>query len=344
MPRSRTKHENIITGERIPKKFAFKVERALPTGKVHAHTYDARTLSNWWKTGKRTLPHLGNTPATPAEQARVAAILAAQRPGKMERFQGKPSTRTRSTPGNSSVNWSAPGKRTPTNLVHHPSVPINQLQAAKRATDSVLRKLYSRMQTPESEFHLDNVFIPGNRIMIEGNIHHYFERDYESELTNKIQTTHVHLAVNLDGVEIVFVKVDVRRPHGIGARFAYRDGSGTVQRMKVSDAILILEGNQKISTVKALQVMITRQVISTLRALDPTISFRRGQGYHRNRNLEDKDKVNIVHDGKRAILFTPYSDHFQTRLGYNSRHIQRVLEQFNSHRKRVPLKPGNRQY
>lgn len=325
-----------MTGERIPKRFAFKVERTLPSGKVHAHTYDARTLSNWWKMGKRTLPHLGDTAATPAEQARVAAILAAQRPGRMERFQGKQSTRTRSTPGNSSVNWSAPGPRTHSNLVHH-HTSVNQLQAAKRGTDSVLRKLYSRLKNPERKFHARED-VSGNRIKIDGYLEHEFERNSESEITNKIKTSKIDFSVDLDGIEVVFLRVYVRPKGNEGARFAYRDGSGTLHRMNVSDAILILEGDEKISTVKALHVMITRQIISTLRTLDPTISFRRGQGYG------NKDKVNIVHDGKRAILLTPYHHHYQTHHGYNSQHIQRVLEQLNSHRKRVPLRTGNRHY
>ena len=242
MPRSRTKHENIITGERIPKKFAFKAERALPTGKVHAHTYDARTLSNWWKTGQRTLPHLGNTPATPAEQKRVAAILAAQRPGKMERFLYKPSTRTRSNSGGSSVNWSAPGPRTPSNLVHHPSAPINQLQAAKRATDSMLRKLYSRIHIHAPFSINQNV---GNRIRINGVFDH--------------EGPEVYLEVSL---------IDSYGKLSTAVRL--------LVEVENSKAYLFLfKGEKGESTFKALHVMITRQIISTLRKLDPAMSFVR---------------------------------------------------------------------
>ena len=238
MPRSLTKHENIMTGERIPKKFAFKVERTLPSGKVHAHTYDARTLTNWWKTGQRTLPHLGNTPATPAEQKRVASILAAQRPGKIERFLFKPSTRTRSSlKGNSSVNWSAPGPRTPSNLVHHPGVPLNQLQEAKRVTDSMLRQLYSRI--PVRNHVAKRGFVLkqniGNRIRIHGHL----------------TTEQLLYEVYLDGQQVVGVVVEG------------------------SKAYIHLDEPYTESIVKALHVMITRQIISTLRKLNPAITFER---------------------------------------------------------------------
>ena len=247
MPRSRTKHENIMTGERIPKKFAFKVERTLPSGKVHAHTYDARTLSNWWKMGQRTLPHLGNTPATQNEQARVAAILASHRPGKMERFLYKKSNKTRSTPGNSSVNWSAPGKRTPSNLVHHAAPQVNELQQVKRATDSMLRKLYSRIPVHAPPNHLRKEFSIhqdiGNRIRIYG----------------YLTSEQVIFSVHLDRTWEAVVSVTV-----MGSKaYLHINVPWTANRKQTE------------SIVKALHVMITRQIISTLRKLDPAITFMR---------------------------------------------------------------------
>lgn len=261
MPRwGLAKQENIITGERFPKRFAVKIERALPSGAVHAHTYDARTLTDWWRTGRRSLPHLGDTDATPAEQRRVAAVLAAQPPGRMERFRGKPSTRVRSNLRHtSSVNWSASGARTPNDLVHHtpPAVArADELQAVKRVTDSMLRKLYRQGRyAPSGPYGIQEVHARrygahesvGARIKVLGATDH----------TENGQV--IRLVVRYDGFPIVTL---------------------TITRSSKARLHLHSPRAAASSVVSALHVMLTRQILGTLRSLDPKATLQRHEYDH----------------------------------------------------------------